>query len=383
MLTNRELLLAKIETVYNRDSAPVAATDAILAEALAWSHTGLKMVERPALRANLNSLKKLYAGSMMALSITCEMKGSGAAGTAPEIGPLLRACGCGETISGGVSVTYKPVSTGHEAATLYLYQDGTRLKLTGCRGTAEFSLAAGGKAMVTFNLTGHTYERGTAQAGAASTITLQSNHAAVDNIYNGQRIKILQGTGIGQTRTISGYVGATKVATVSVAWTTVPDATSIYGIENGPADIAIATPTYDSTVPAPLIGLNFSVGGYGAVVESLSLNMNNAVAHPADINSPDGYSQVYITKHEPGGSFNPEYVLIATHDFIDKFRSGTAMAVDTGIIGGTAGNKIQLTMPAISYTEAAPGDRDGVRTLEMTYEAKDSSGDDSFSLIFT
>lgn len=382
MLVNREVLLAKIETTYNRDPAPVAGTDAILAESLAWSNAGLKMVERPALRANLNSLKKLYAGSMMALSITCEMKGSGAAGTAPEIGPLLRACGCSETISGGVSVTYKPVSTGHESVTLYLYQDGTRLKLTGCRGSAEFSLAAGGKPMVTFNLTGHTYEKGTAQSATATTIVLATTHAAVDDIYNGQRIKILQGTGKGQIRTITDYTGSTKTATVAT-WTVNPDNTSVYGIENGPADVAIVSPTYDSTVPAPVIGLGFSVGSYSAVIESLGLSMNNAVAHPADINSPDGYSQVYITKQEPGGSFNPEHVLIATHDFIDKFRTGAAMALDTGFIGGTAGNIMQLTMPAISYIEVGPGDRDGVRTLETSYEAKDSSGDDSFSFVFT
>ena len=92
---------------------------------------------------------------------------------------------------------------------------------------------------------------------------------------------------------------------------------------------------------------------------------------------------MYITGRDGGGSLNPEHVLIATHDFVDKFRKGTAMALTTGFIGGTAGNIMQLTMPAISYREAAPGDRDGVRTLELTYGAAESSGDDDFSLIFT
>ena len=277
-----------------------------------------------------------------------------------------------------------PFSTGgHESATLYLYQDGTRIKITGCRGSAQFTIAAGGKPMVTFQMIGHTYERGTASAGAASTITLQSNHAAVDNIYNGQRIKIIQGTGAGQERIISSYVGATKIATVSVAWTTVPDATSVYGIENGPMDIAVPAPTYDSTVPAPVAGLGFNVDGYGPVIESLIVDQGNAISHPASMNSPDGYADALIVGRDCGGSFNPEHQLIATHDFIDRFRKGTAMALNTGAIGGTAGNIIRLTMPAISYREAAPGDRDGVRTLELTYGAAESAGDDEFSLIFT
>jgi hypothetical protein len=71
---------------------------------------------------------------------------------------------------------------------------------------------------------------GTATAGAASTITLPSTFNATDGAYNGLTITITSGTGAGQVRTISGYVGSTKVATVSTAWTTTPDATSVFAI---------------------------------------------------------------------------------------------------------------------------------------------------------
>jgi hypothetical protein len=59
------------------------------------------------------------------------------------------------------------------------------------------------------------------------------------------------------------------------------------------------------------------------------------------------------------------------------------MALTTGAIGGTAGNILTVTMPALSYREAAPGDREGVRTMEMSYGAAESSGDDEVSLAFT
>ena len=78
-----------------------------------------------------------------------------------------------------------------------------------------------------------------AQAGGASTITLISTASATDSIYNGFRIYISSGTGVGQTRTISSYVGSTKVATVSVAWTTQPDSTSLYEILDGSVISAI------------------------------------------------------------------------------------------------------------------------------------------------
>lgn len=69
---------------------------------------------------------------------------------------------------------------------------------------------------------------GTAQAGAASTITLDSGATATDSFYRNTRIHIVAGTGIGQSRGYSSYVGSTKVYTVDLAWTTAPDNTSVF-----------------------------------------------------------------------------------------------------------------------------------------------------------
>ena len=69
--------------------------------------------------------------------------------------------------------------------------------------------------------------------GSSSTITLGSSASATNNYYNGCTVYITTGTGAGQLRTISGYVGATKVATVSSNFTTTPDTTSTFIV--GPA----------------------------------------------------------------------------------------------------------------------------------------------------
>jgi len=69
----------------------------------------------------------------------------------------------------------------------------------------------------------------TAQAGAATTITLDAGASAVNDFYKNDFIYITGGTGAGQCRLISGYVGATKVATVTT-WATNPDVTSTFAI---------------------------------------------------------------------------------------------------------------------------------------------------------
>jgi len=155
LLKNRELILAKIETTENTDAVPVAGVDAVLVEEASWSLEGLRMVDRPVVKPNLSKEQQTFAGALRKVTFSCEIKGSGAAGTAPEIGPLLRACAMGETIVASTSVTYGLVSTGHETITIYYFQDGLRYILTGCRGNVNYSIEAGSKLMANFEFTGH------------------------------------------------------------------------------------------------------------------------------------------------------------------------------------------------------------------------------------
>jgi hypothetical protein len=73
-------------------------------------------------------------------------------------------------------------------------------------------------------------EAGTAQAGAAGTITLQASATSITNAFERSYIYIISGTGSGQNREITAYNGTTKVATVSPNWGVNPDATSVYRI---------------------------------------------------------------------------------------------------------------------------------------------------------
>lgn len=80
---------------------------------------------------------------------------------------------------------------------------------------------------------------GTAQGGTASTITLRAGASAVDDFYVGEEIYLPAGTGLGQqSRVITDYVGATKVATIAPDWETNPDNTSEYVV--GPPHFVLA-----------------------------------------------------------------------------------------------------------------------------------------------
>jgi hypothetical protein len=69
---------------------------------------------------------------------------------------------------------------------------------------------------------------GAAQAGAASSVTLNALASSTDDIYVGQTVFIVGGTGADQSRVVIAYNGTTKVATVHKAWDITPDSTSSY-----------------------------------------------------------------------------------------------------------------------------------------------------------
>lgn len=71
---------------------------------------------------------------------------------------------------------------------------------------------------------------GLLQGAASTTATLTAGAVATDAYYVDAMLVIRSGTGAGQSRVVTAYVGSTKVATVDAAWATTPDSTSGYEI---------------------------------------------------------------------------------------------------------------------------------------------------------
>jgi hypothetical protein len=96
-------------------------------------------------------------------------------------------------------------------------------------GTAGIANTQQGLPYITANVV----RDGTAQAGGASSITLDSGASATDNLYRGCVLWIRGGVGAGQSRTIVSYVGSSKVATVDSPWVTNPTNASFFSLLAG------------------------------------------------------------------------------------------------------------------------------------------------------
>jgi hypothetical protein len=182
---SNEVIYARTEVTYNVDPTPTTS-DAILTRGRpTFASEGLRQNERSAVRGSLGTLQSVFGGTLKKISFECEVKGSGTAGTAPEIGPLIEACGMEEVIVVSTSVTYRPESASHESVTIYWFEGGRKRHImTGCRGTVTFRLEAGGILVAAFEFTGHyteptdqsipspTYDSTVPRAGLGMTVSV-------------------------------------------------------------------------------------------------------------------------------------------------------------------------------------------------------------------
>lgn len=149
-----KILLVKTETTYGVDSVPTGAANAV---------QGVDVQVMPMMGEDKSrDLDLPYFGAQPTvpnglhakITFKVELAPSGTPGTAPAWGPILRACGVAQTIVASTSVTYNPVTAGHESVTIYLYIGATLYRILGARGTCTLTVGAQDIPMLAFELTG-------------------------------------------------------------------------------------------------------------------------------------------------------------------------------------------------------------------------------------
>lgn len=379
-LTRKRTILAKIESSYGVDPTPTGSANAILMKNLTVTPMETTLVPRDLIRPYLGNFTNLPAAIYAKVAFEVEVAGAGSAGSAAPYGALLRACALSETLLAS------PVT-------------------------------------------------GTAAAGAAGTITLTAT-SAVDGFYQGMLVTLTGGTGSGQTRGITNYVGSSKVCTVDVAWTVTPDNTSTYsiaanaiyrpissafesvtlyfnvdgllqkltgargtvaldftlwgipvykfdftGIYSTPTDTAAPTVTLTGfQQPLTVNNTNtttLTLHGYSAAVMSaLSLDFANKVTYRSLVG---GAQQVVLTDRQMAGSVTVELTTVSAKDWWTASANATLSTF--GMLHGTAaGNKVYLSAPTVQLTKPAFSDKDMIQMITMGLYVVPVSGNDEFSI---
>ncbi len=269
---------------------------------------------------------------------------------------------------------------------------------------------------------------GTAQAGAAGTITLAVAAPATD--LTGFVIETTGGTGPGQTRMITSYNSATKVATIYPNWTIVPDATTLYSVRAGNLYVPVSTglktitnylylknsgagdavlkkllggagnlsfavqtrqtgkftvtlrgqlvdpeevanPTgavFDAVRPRPLNSADAFLDGRQVCFRNMTFDLGNEITQGDCPGQEYGYDPARVTSRKITGRINPQMVTLTDANFFEDMVNGTNKKFWLNW-GEIAGNKVSIFFPNIAFTGHEEDDLDGISADGLPFEA--------------
>jgi len=150
-LAARKVVTAAMEVTYGVD--PVGHSG-LLVSNLTNAPMAASVVKRQrayqAFGADPSEVAQIYR----TIGFEIEAAGSGAAGTAPLYGKLLRSCGMSETVTVATKTVYAPISSAYESTSHHFFWDSTERKLLGARGALNFKASGGALPMLAFQLSG-------------------------------------------------------------------------------------------------------------------------------------------------------------------------------------------------------------------------------------
>lgn len=141
LLTSQRAILAKAETPYGTDPIPTGAANYIEVYDPSFPAYESAKTERMPVRPTMGPVSTVVGDGPYKLDFATYLQGSGTAGTAPAMAPLLRACGLVETVNAGVDVTYTADETPDDSVTIYDNIDGVLHEGNGCRGNVSLEFA--------------------------------------------------------------------------------------------------------------------------------------------------------------------------------------------------------------------------------------------------
>lgn len=147
------VIWAKIESTYGTDPTPTS-TDSMITTGLERDVYAGNVVNIEVDEPVLGASEDVNTGPYTTIRFGIHLQGSGAAGTAPYWGVLMRGCGYSETVNAGTDVVYDPVSSSFESVTIYFNRDGERQVIVGARGTFSISMGVGNIPVINFTFTG-------------------------------------------------------------------------------------------------------------------------------------------------------------------------------------------------------------------------------------
>lgn len=361
------VVLAKIEASEGVDASPSASTDAVLVENFSISFNP-NVIRTNEVTGSLDGRGAIIGGMTVGFSFDVFLRGSGAAGIAPEWGKLLKACGWAETLTASaVPASAEACGAGGTTTTATLGASASSTANAYRGMPIDFSGAVEGSSFITAYTASKVATLADTMGGAIDATTSYQIPAnvlygpastSIPSLtfyvyHDGLLYKFLGSRGKNAFQLQSGGPGKIRF-----------EFRCMYG---GKSDAAVPTPVYDATRPPIWKNGVASIDRLAAAMSSLSVDSGCELVNPQTINAAEGFDPAIIVSRNMTGSMDPLETLVATRDIMADFRAGTSRIVHARC-GSTVGNRIGLTIPAALYTNATPQDQNGLQSVNTAFD---------------
>lgn len=370
-------------------------------------------------RSQIGQLAGVPTTTGARLTFRVELKGSGVPGTAPSYGPLLRACGMGETVNAGTAVTGAfardaQLSTGSvtpDSGGTYTGTKSGRLVVVVTGVTTDTSVdfeatfyPSDGTAPATDNFT-QSSSSAVTLTGVAAGVTVDFGdpsssttgiaigdrfvakltsdqqvdvvYAPIDSSIPVVNLSLLQDGRVKRMHSARGNVRIlgtfAEICFLEFEFLGVPvdddDTSLLTGI------------AYEDTVPAPFLNLQdteLADQNPANCYTSVEVNMNNQLVMRPCARAATGFISARINGREITATADPEAQLVATVDMFGKLKEGDVFPF-VFTLGTTPGNIVEFNAPIAQLSNITQGDRDGILIdnleMDLVQPAYDVGGD--------
>ena len=370
MLSRRAAVLVKIEGSEGVDAVPTAVADAVLVEQPLRITFSPNIIDTTEVNPSLDPFDPIVGGMSATIEFDLYLKGSGAAGTAPEWDEMIRCCGFAAVTQGtAIPVAAEACAAGGSTT-------------TGVLGTTAGTVAQAYRGMPVIlsganTLTTMIYNY-TAAKMASFTDTALTPIIATTQYQIQPCVVYSPASNSISSATIWVYIDGVLYKFVGCRGTCPLTLTSggparisfrFMGMFTTKTDVVLpTTTTYDATRPPIWKGGSFTINSAPAAGQTLSIDPGNNLVLPDNPNSAEAFDPAIITARQVRGSINPKEVLVATRDVMAAFRAQTKQPLQARL-GTVAGNRIGITVPSALYLNQTPGDNNGYQITDVPFHA--------------